>query len=53
MNYGINIEEELSKILSEELAKQIDREIINNIFNTKNKKRIFLDKIEERKNKEK
>jgi len=33
MKNGINAEEELMKILSEEIAKNIDTEIINNIKN--------------------
>jgi hypothetical protein len=36
MKNGINAEEELMKILSEEIAKNIDTEIINNINNIKN-----------------
>ena len=36
MKNSINAEEELMKILSEEIAKNIDTEIINNINNIKN-----------------
>ena len=33
MNDGINVEEELMKILSNELANSIDTEIVNNLKN--------------------
>ncbi len=36
MKESINAEDELMKILSEEIAKEIDKEIINSIFSKEN-----------------
>lgn len=36
--YGIDIVGQMEKMLSDEIAKSIDKEIINNIFNMANNK---------------
>ena len=47
--YGLDIEDELTKILSEELAKEIDKEILKELFkkqnNRKDKIRNILDSL--------
>jgi hypothetical protein len=37
-NYGLDVEKELTSILSEELAKSIDAEIMKNLFGSDKKK---------------
>lgn len=43
--YGINVEEELTKMLSEHLAREIDKEIINKLFSKRNLRKGKIDKI--------
>jgi hypothetical protein len=46
-HYGLDIEEELASMLSHELAKSIDAEIMKNLFGDKKKDKInrILEKI--------
>jgi hypothetical protein len=55
-SYGIDVEDELASMLSEEIAKSIDAEIIKNIFKAhrdfrKEKVKKILDKIQQMKEK--
>jgi len=53
--YGIDVENELASILSEEIAKSIDMEIMKNLFKSsgrKEKSKKILDKIQQMKEKD-
>jgi len=50
-HYGIDLENELTSMLSEELSKSIDAEIMKNIFNNHNQKVEKINKIIEKINK--
>jgi hypothetical protein len=52
--YGIDVENELTSMLSEEISKSIDIEIMKNIFKSpgrKEKSKKILDKIQQMKEK--
>jgi hypothetical protein len=53
-SYGIDVENELTSMLSEEIAKSIDIEIMKNLFKSpgrKEKSKKILDKIQQMKEK--
>ena len=53
-SYGIDVENELASMLSEEIAKSIDIEIMKNLFKSpgrKEKSKKILDKIQQMKEK--
>lgn len=43
--YCCDVEEELTKILSEEISKEIDKSIFNKLFGTINLEKSILDRI--------
>lgn len=48
--YGMNIENELTSMLSDELAKSIDAQIIKELFANKNRRKSSINKIFSSKN---
>lgn len=44
-SYGLDAEEQLIKMLSEQLAKEIDKEIINELFHKRNLRKEKIKKI--------
>ena len=48
--YGIDIEDELTSMLSDELAKSIDAQIIKELFANKNRRKTSINKIFSSKN---
>ena len=44
-SYGLDVEEELTKMLSEQLAREIDKQIIKELFHKKNLRKEKIDRI--------